>query len=239
MPTSARGPSVGWERRPEVSKYPYFGVPPTRKPRPAVDEPALTGKRVILSTAGGLRLRHAGRRRGAHGRRRRCGHRHPQRGATTTRFGSRGAMPIRSPGRLTSSGSTEDRLLAKSARSSRESGLTLAPEGLRVLEGVRLRSRCSTNLGYLGHSVASGPQPDLPILRHRGIGQGDSRVVGLRRPPHREDSAVAALLLGVTRDANCFGARWGHVDRGEPSIRYPAQGAWRCLGQAWAEAIAE
>jgi hypothetical protein len=30
-------------------RYPYFGVPPARAPRPAADEPALNGKRVILS----------------------------------------------------------------------------------------------------------------------------------------------------------------------------------------------
>jgi hypothetical protein len=34
--------------------YPYFGVPPTRDPRPALDEPALVGKRVILSTPEGF-----------------------------------------------------------------------------------------------------------------------------------------------------------------------------------------
>jgi hypothetical protein len=34
--------------------YPYFGVPPTRAPRPALDEPALVGKRVILSTPEGF-----------------------------------------------------------------------------------------------------------------------------------------------------------------------------------------
>jgi len=37
-----------------LSSYPYFGVPPSRHPRPAVDEPALTGKRVILSTPEGF-----------------------------------------------------------------------------------------------------------------------------------------------------------------------------------------
>lgn len=37
-----------------MSNYPYFGVPPTRTPRPVVDEPALTGKRVILSTPEGF-----------------------------------------------------------------------------------------------------------------------------------------------------------------------------------------
>lgn len=35
-------------------KYPYFGVPPARQPRPALTEPALTGKRVILSTPEGF-----------------------------------------------------------------------------------------------------------------------------------------------------------------------------------------
>lgn len=37
-----------------MPNYPYFGVPPERRPRPAVDEPALTGKRVILSTPEGF-----------------------------------------------------------------------------------------------------------------------------------------------------------------------------------------
>jgi hypothetical protein len=37
-----------------MAKYPYFGVPPSREPRPAADEPALTGKRVILSTPEGF-----------------------------------------------------------------------------------------------------------------------------------------------------------------------------------------
>jgi hypothetical protein len=35
-------------------RYPYFGVPPTRAPRPASDEPALRGKRVILSMPDGF-----------------------------------------------------------------------------------------------------------------------------------------------------------------------------------------
>jgi hypothetical protein len=35
-------------------RYPYFGVPPAREPRPAADEPALRGKRVILSTHEGF-----------------------------------------------------------------------------------------------------------------------------------------------------------------------------------------
>jgi len=29
--------------------YPFFGAPPAKVPRPAADEPALKGKRVILS----------------------------------------------------------------------------------------------------------------------------------------------------------------------------------------------
>jgi hypothetical protein len=37
-----------------MAKYPYFGVPPPREHRPAVEEPALTGKRVILSTPEGF-----------------------------------------------------------------------------------------------------------------------------------------------------------------------------------------
>src|SRR3954453_5839061 len=41
-------------RRGRVSKYPYFGVPPPREHRPAVNEPALTGKRLILSTPEGF-----------------------------------------------------------------------------------------------------------------------------------------------------------------------------------------
>lgn len=40
------------ERRPE--RYPYFGVPPARQPRPAASEPTLTGKRVVLSTPEGF-----------------------------------------------------------------------------------------------------------------------------------------------------------------------------------------
>lgn len=35
-------------------RYPYFGIPPARPPRPAADEPALRGKRVILSTPEGF-----------------------------------------------------------------------------------------------------------------------------------------------------------------------------------------
>lgn len=34
--------------------YPYFGVPPAREHRPAVQEPALAGKRVIMSTPEGF-----------------------------------------------------------------------------------------------------------------------------------------------------------------------------------------
>lgn len=36
------------------ARYPYFGVPPARHPRPAIQEPALTGKRLILSTPEGF-----------------------------------------------------------------------------------------------------------------------------------------------------------------------------------------
>ena len=35
-------------------RYPYFGVPPARQPRPAADEPALWGKRAVLSTPEGF-----------------------------------------------------------------------------------------------------------------------------------------------------------------------------------------
>lgn len=35
-------------------KYPYFGVPPARQPRPASSEPTILGKRVILSTPEGF-----------------------------------------------------------------------------------------------------------------------------------------------------------------------------------------
>ncbi len=35
-------------------KYPYFGVPPAKLPRPAATEPALWGKRVILSRPDGF-----------------------------------------------------------------------------------------------------------------------------------------------------------------------------------------
>jgi hypothetical protein len=37
-----------------MARYPYFGVPPSRQPRPAAEEPALNGKRVILSTPEGF-----------------------------------------------------------------------------------------------------------------------------------------------------------------------------------------
>src|SRR5215218_8253556 len=48
------GHSLDRRRGGSVPNYPYFGVPPNRVPRPAVDEPALTGKRVILSTPEGF-----------------------------------------------------------------------------------------------------------------------------------------------------------------------------------------
>ena len=38
----------------ENARYPFFGVPPARQPRPAATEPALTGKRVVLSTPEGF-----------------------------------------------------------------------------------------------------------------------------------------------------------------------------------------
>ena len=34
--------------------HPYFGVPPARQPKPCTDEPALPGKRVVLSTPEGF-----------------------------------------------------------------------------------------------------------------------------------------------------------------------------------------
>lgn len=37
-----------------MTEYPYFGVPPTRPPRPASEVKALRGKRVILSTPEGF-----------------------------------------------------------------------------------------------------------------------------------------------------------------------------------------
>ncbi|MGN6129143.1 MAG: hypothetical protein ACTHOK_02265 [Nocardioidaceae bacterium] len=36
------------------TRYPFFGVPPAKAPRPAANEPALWGKRVILSTPEGF-----------------------------------------------------------------------------------------------------------------------------------------------------------------------------------------
>lgn len=38
----------------DEKRYPYFGIPPARQPRPATDEPTLRGKRVILSTPEGF-----------------------------------------------------------------------------------------------------------------------------------------------------------------------------------------
>lgn len=38
----------------DSGRYPYFGEPPSRRPRPAIGERALRGKRVILSTAEGF-----------------------------------------------------------------------------------------------------------------------------------------------------------------------------------------
>ena len=38
----------------EEPRYPYFGKPPAREPRPASEVPALRGKRVILSTPEGF-----------------------------------------------------------------------------------------------------------------------------------------------------------------------------------------
>jgi hypothetical protein len=46
--------SLGWSGGGQMAKYPYFGVPPDRKHRPASAEPSLTGKRVILSTPEGF-----------------------------------------------------------------------------------------------------------------------------------------------------------------------------------------
>ena len=37
-----------------MANYPYFGAPPTHERRPAANEPALAGKRVILSTPDGF-----------------------------------------------------------------------------------------------------------------------------------------------------------------------------------------
>lgn len=36
------------------TNYPFFGAPPARRPRPAADEPALRGKRVVLSMPDGF-----------------------------------------------------------------------------------------------------------------------------------------------------------------------------------------
>ncbi len=38
----------------DEARYPYFGKPPAREPRPASEVPALRGKRVILSTPDGF-----------------------------------------------------------------------------------------------------------------------------------------------------------------------------------------
>jgi len=38
----------------EQRRYPYFGVPPARQPRPASCVPTLRGKRVVLSTPEGF-----------------------------------------------------------------------------------------------------------------------------------------------------------------------------------------
>lgn len=38
----------------DACRYPYFGEPPSRRPRPAIEERALRGKRVILSTPEGF-----------------------------------------------------------------------------------------------------------------------------------------------------------------------------------------
>lgn len=40
--------------QPRLTGYPYFGVPPAKVPRPAAKEPALLGKRVILSMPDGF-----------------------------------------------------------------------------------------------------------------------------------------------------------------------------------------
>lgn len=39
---------------PDGGQLPYFGVPPTRAPRPARSAKALRGKRVVLSTSEGF-----------------------------------------------------------------------------------------------------------------------------------------------------------------------------------------
>ncbi|HET6915585.1 MAG TPA: hypothetical protein VFH56_05790 [Acidimicrobiales bacterium] len=41
-------------REPQPKRYPYFGVPPARQPKPATEVPALRGKRVILSMPDGF-----------------------------------------------------------------------------------------------------------------------------------------------------------------------------------------
>lgn len=38
----------------QMRGYPFFGEPPVRRPTPAADEPALRGKRVILSMPDGF-----------------------------------------------------------------------------------------------------------------------------------------------------------------------------------------
>ncbi len=38
----------------ESTRYPYFGAPPARQPRPAAEEPTLRGKRVVLSMPDGF-----------------------------------------------------------------------------------------------------------------------------------------------------------------------------------------
>jgi hypothetical protein len=38
----------------EEERYPYFGRPPAREPRPASQVPALRGKRVVLSMPDGF-----------------------------------------------------------------------------------------------------------------------------------------------------------------------------------------
>lgn len=38
----------------ETPRYPYFGQPPARQPRPASDVPTLRGKRVVLSLPDGF-----------------------------------------------------------------------------------------------------------------------------------------------------------------------------------------
>jgi hypothetical protein len=38
----------------EKERYPWFGAPPARTPRPSATEPTLRGKRVVLSTPEGF-----------------------------------------------------------------------------------------------------------------------------------------------------------------------------------------